>query len=816
MRGADEVAISENWREMSICRSDDVNVNSDHNANDGGGINRDRAVAELRRLTRPSEEINLKQQLSIGAGITSLALLGMSLLPLGAEAAASVANAGKTYYLSASGNDNNDGASPSTPWKSLGKINEQVRSPGDKFLLKRGDVWSTQLYLSDLRGNGSAAAPIVISAYGSGSLPVIAVPGTALAAYNLSGYEISYLKFQNTQTQGNMLEFTVDAAGNKRLKPVTRIVNFIYNDRTQNKTHDHLHFHDNVIEGFNYNRNTHGLLVESNLTSGRTVPALTNLTIANNKISNVGWGVISTSAYDGGSKLHTKTMFRRVKINRNELWDFGSSGIVMANVTGGEIKWNYAHHGGMYQGAWPKGEESGPGGIWPISSKDIVMKFNEVHGMQDANSGYDGAGLNIDWYTDNVLMQYNYAHDNLGAGITTMQNNNSKIYNNKVENNQATVNVPGQISIMDFLPAPLMPLGVNNIDVRQNTVIVSQPETVGISVTSNSGGSWTSNEVRDNHIVLRPGVSGIHAWRITPKAIIDKVDGNRIYSGDGKQFSAYKFGTFYGSLADWTRATGFDAGSKLGFQERTPPSMPAGVSGWGNQTRGVELRWTESVDPGGSGVHHYNIHRLTKPNTAPAYRNMVGQTTGTSFVDTEELPASGTFYYVVQAEDNNGNLSPASSYAVVTLGQASTPSGPFDPAASYVMTNASSKKAVDVPQASVANGTGLVQYTPNGGTNQAWQLVLSRDGYHVLTNKNSRKVMEVRDWSRNAGAVVDQWENFGNDNQLWKIVPVGQNFKLINKNSGLALDVSNASGNGAALIQSADNGSATQQWTIAR
>jgi hypothetical protein len=43
-RGGDAVAVLENWREMSICRSNDVNVNSGHNANDVGGIRRHRTL----------------------------------------------------------------------------------------------------------------------------------------------------------------------------------------------------------------------------------------------------------------------------------------------------------------------------------------------------------------------------------------------------------------------------------------------------------------------------------------------------------------------------------------------------------------------------------------------------------------------------------------------------------------------------------------------------------------------------------------------------------------------------------------------------
>lgn len=49
---------------------------------------------------------------------------------------------GTVYYLSSStGNDNNDGLTPKTAWKTLKKINETTIESGSKVLFKRGDTW---------------------------------------------------------------------------------------------------------------------------------------------------------------------------------------------------------------------------------------------------------------------------------------------------------------------------------------------------------------------------------------------------------------------------------------------------------------------------------------------------------------------------------------------------------------------------------------------------------------------------------------------------------------------------------------------------
>ena len=80
-----------------------------------------------------------------------------------------------TYYLAASGSDNHTAAqaqNPATPWQSLLKINQFFSSlkPGDSVLLQRGDVFYGSLVPNK---SGTAAAPIVIGAYGVGAMPLI-------------------------------------------------------------------------------------------------------------------------------------------------------------------------------------------------------------------------------------------------------------------------------------------------------------------------------------------------------------------------------------------------------------------------------------------------------------------------------------------------------------------------------------------------------------------------------------------------------------------------------------------------------------------
>lgn len=71
---------------------------------------------------------------------------------------------GTRYYVSADGNDELDGKTPETAWKTLEKANEAKLNEGDAVLLCRGDVWRENLILQ---------SGVTYSAYGEGPKPQI-------------------------------------------------------------------------------------------------------------------------------------------------------------------------------------------------------------------------------------------------------------------------------------------------------------------------------------------------------------------------------------------------------------------------------------------------------------------------------------------------------------------------------------------------------------------------------------------------------------------------------------------------------------------
>ena len=75
------------------------------------------------------------------------------------------------YYVANSGNDSNNGTDPSTPWKTIDKVNSFTGfMPGDQILFRRGDTFYGSI---SVKQAGIVGNPIIYSAYGSGAKPTI-------------------------------------------------------------------------------------------------------------------------------------------------------------------------------------------------------------------------------------------------------------------------------------------------------------------------------------------------------------------------------------------------------------------------------------------------------------------------------------------------------------------------------------------------------------------------------------------------------------------------------------------------------------------
>jgi hypothetical protein len=112
----------------------------------------------------------------------------------------------RTFYVSNSGDDSNDGLSPQTPWRTISKVNSVNFLPGDAILFKRGDVWYERL---SFKSSGNKTNQITYGAYGEGLRPQInsrLIPSSFSNANNWvetsKGSNIWYIVYSSGRANG--------------------------------------------------------------------------------------------------------------------------------------------------------------------------------------------------------------------------------------------------------------------------------------------------------------------------------------------------------------------------------------------------------------------------------------------------------------------------------------------------------------------------------------------------------------------------------------------------------------------------------------
>jgi hypothetical protein len=83
-------------------------------------------------------------------------------------------NATSYYVDSADGNDNNNGTSTTTPWKTLSKVCDAATTfqPGDIISFKRGEIWYGERLTPTAHASGISGNPIIYNSYGNGNRPI--------------------------------------------------------------------------------------------------------------------------------------------------------------------------------------------------------------------------------------------------------------------------------------------------------------------------------------------------------------------------------------------------------------------------------------------------------------------------------------------------------------------------------------------------------------------------------------------------------------------------------------------------------------------
>jgi hypothetical protein len=134
----------------------------------------------------------------------------------------------------------------------------------------------------------------------------------------------------------------------------------------------------------------------------------------------------------------------------------------------------------------------------------------------------------------------------------------------------------------------------------------------------------------------------------------------------------------------------------------------------------------------------------------------------------------------------------------------------------FQFVNAKSGKALEVQDASSADGASIIQSPVGTATNQQWGLKYDGAGYFNLSNVGSSKVLDVPDESTADGIKLKQWKSTGGDNQAWLLIDLGGGlFQIRNKHSNkFVAVVDGATTDGAAIEQRTASSGDEQRWKL--
>lgn len=267
--------------------------------------------------------------------------------------------------------------------------------PGDKVLLAGGQAFSGGFWLRS-NSQGTASQPIVFSSYGSGQATIESGDSFGFYAHNTAGVELRNLVF----------------VGSGRLTNRNSGVIF-YLDSAD--THlQHLRLDSLNVRGYQQN----GITIGSwNGTSGYNDVRITNCQMHANgeaglisfqfwpitSLAHHNWYVANCTAYDNSGRAEVSTTHT-------------GNGIMLSGIDGAVIEKCTAYHNGWLNAS----QAGGPVGIWGWACNNLTIQRCESHHNQSGTSK-DGGGFDLDGGCTNSVMQYNYSHDNQGAGYLLAQ-----------------------------------------------------------------------------------------------------------------------------------------------------------------------------------------------------------------------------------------------------------------------------------------------------------------------------------------------------------------------------------------------------------
>tara|TARA_B100001027_G_C16258437_1_gene328152 strand:+ start:335 stop:1771 length:1437 start_codon:yes stop_codon:yes gene_type:complete len=390
------------------------------------------------------------------------------------------------YIDSNEGDDKNSGNSKQNAWATLVNLDKTKLKPGTTIYLKANSEFNGFIEIND---SGIKGNPIILKSYGNGKKPII----------NGNG-EKKYTILLNNVGQIIIDGIEITNKGSQRLEARTGLTILAENSGDLN----------NIIIQNMVIRDVNGSLVKNDgggsailiRKFGEKLKSRINgLKILNNHIYKTERNAINFRASVDRDKWYPNL---NVIVKNNLIEKVPGDGIVIFGCDGAIVEHNTLRD---FPDILPDSEAAA--GIWPFSSDNTIIQFNEVSGHK---AKWDGQGYDSDWNSVGTIIQNNYSHDNYGGFLLVCNAGSS--YGKKI--NIGTVNtiIRNNLSINDGIrPYPTTRRGVfsptfhitgpvENTYIQDNIIIIPKKNSnVDNTIVriDNWGGPWPMKTTFDNN-----------------------------------------------------------------------------------------------------------------------------------------------------------------------------------------------------------------------------------------------------------------------------------------------------------------------------
>jgi hypothetical protein len=430
------------------------------------------------------------------------------LIVSGSAAPHVVAKPNTTYFVNPQGNDTNAGTSPATAWRTISHVNSVEFRPGDQILFEGGLTFSGNLVF-----DSQDIGPITVGSYGNGPATISAGKQTGISVSDAGHFTIADLHLVGSgyaTNGGDGISFTSDLPGVAQTGITVSNV---------------------AVSGFGQ--------VGVNFLGSNGSRDFANVSVTFVSAGDNGNGGVQLQGQGQARDIyigHVQAIHNAGSADIDSGYGilvFGANDVVIERSVTGDNGWLPGNHGET-------------GGIEAIADNRVLLQYNEAYSNHAGNSDGDGIILDV---TNNSIMQFNYSHNNDGAGLflfaETGATSTDNIIRYNISQNDARTqqNTYGGI----FVGADVI-----NADIYNNTVFMAPSATSSPAAIRLLGLLGSSIHVRNNIFETTGGVPVVD-WDGTGTDVL--FQGNDYWSGKSA-LSIQWNGATYNTLQLWRGVTG--------------------------------------------------------------------------------------------------------------------------------------------------------------------------------------------------------------------------------------------------------------------